>query len=174
MANTRVERHRTEDQRRSELRVEEIAVGNSTERVTTHLEEKVPMEVRRVVRETIVPVVTARHIDEYEDGKLVNSETEVVPDHALNLAKPTPAPITLEDIRKIVREAVGPGPESIPDEPVKLKRAEKKARLTARQVIENRMTSPRHKAYDMALWFVLAALVSGIVWFGWLKAYLGR
>lgn len=166
--SNRVERGKTDDNRRVETYIHEVPIGNGTERVTTIHEEKVPMEVRRVVRETIVPVVTSRRVEEYKDGEVVATEMEVVPDHALNLAPPSQG-LTAEDIRLAIRQAVaeltpaGPVP---PAEPKAMAPAPRV--MSARQMIEDRL-EPTAGWADYVLWVVLAVLAAGIVYLGFFR-----
>lgn len=117
MANRKVEIGKTEDARRTETYVEELVNGTTTERITTILEEKVPMEVKQVIKETIVPVRTTRKVCEYKDGQMVNEIVEVVPDTTIKpvAGKPT---INKEDLQAMIREAVQSAVGGLQPQPV--------------------------------------------------------
>jgi len=100
-----VQHSKTDDFRRVEMHVEESTQGPATERITVHKEEVVPMAVKKVVRETIVPVVTSRKVESYEDGKVVATEHDVVPDEALTL-KQYEARVSQDDITRAVEAAM--------------------------------------------------------------------
>lgn len=85
MAETKktVEISKTDDFRRVEVHTEEIVDGNVTQRIITTKNELIPMVVTKVQKETIMPVVTNRVVENYEEGKLVSTEEEVLAeDHA--------------------------------------------------------------------------------------------
>ncbi len=180
--NFRIERTRDNDYRRVETHVEEIVNGTTTERVITVMEEKVPMEVRRVVKETVVPVVTSRRIEEYKDGKVVNSAIEVVPEHALNLAPPKPVALTKEELRLALKEVVtemGVAPKEVPtpapkeEVPLKVTQPEEK-KLSAKKILKERVESEKETGIlDYVLWTILAALAAGVVYFSVIKGMIG-
>lgn len=81
-----VQKSNNNESRRMETHVEETSQGAATERVTTIKEEVVPMMVKKVVREKIVPVIASRIIESYDDnGKVVDTQHEVVQDEAIEL-----------------------------------------------------------------------------------------
>lgn len=103
--NKKVEISKTDDARRVEKHVEEFVNGGTTERVTTILEEKVPMETKRTIKETIVPVVTTRKICEYQNGQLVNEAVEMVQDTTIKSVGGK-ATITRDDLDSLIQKAV--------------------------------------------------------------------
>lgn len=107
MADTKITvvKSKTDDFRRVETHIEESVQGANTQRVTTVKEEVVPMAVQKVVRETVVPVVTSRQTDTYQDGKVIATEHEVVPDQALVLNGLEPA-MNSQDIAKAIEDAI--------------------------------------------------------------------
>lgn len=139
--------------RRTETHVEEKTEGATTSRITTFLEEKVPMEVRKVIKETIVPVITNRRIEEYENGVMVNSETEIVPEKATSLHQPV---LSKEDIRQAVQEV--------------LKGCNKKC--STRSLVEERVNGGWHLNMAYVLYAVLALEAAAIVYFVLLKGIL--
>jgi len=100
-----IQRNKTDDFRRVETHVAEVVNGTTTERVTTFKEEVVPMAVTKVVRETIVPVITNRQTDSYQDGKIVATDHEVVPGEALSLQQ-RQQQMTHDDVARIVNEVL--------------------------------------------------------------------
>lgn len=120
-----VQKSNNNESRRMETHVEEISQGASTERVTTIKEEVVPMMVKKVVREKIVPVIASRIIESYDDnGKVVDTQHEVVQDEAIELKLYERDEIvkTIEDtINRIQSQRLDdeyPHVEEEPDEPV--------------------------------------------------------
>lgn len=119
-----VQKSNSDDSRRMETHVEEVVLGATTERVTTVKEEHVPMTVKRVVREKIVPVVASRIIESYDDnGNIVDTQHEVVADEAAAL-KLVERDVTAQAIAKAVEDAIRrsrvdnniPHVEELPDE----------------------------------------------------------
>jgi len=178
-----VKKSKTDDFRRVEMHVEESVQGAATERVTTHKEEVIPMAVKKVVRETIVPVVTSRKVESYEDGKIIATEHEVVPDEALALSE-YESKVTQQDIAKVVDEVmqrnlaalkqqvvVAPSPshgeEEVDDTPVP---------RTARQQIVARNEQPKFVGFEidmsMVLYAVVAIEAAAIVYLTILKGWL--
>jgi hypothetical protein len=177
-----VQRSKTDDMRRVETHVEEAVQGAATERVTTVKEEVIPMAVKKVVRETIVPVVTSRKIESYEDGKVVRTEHEVVPDEALRLGE-YEAKVTHEDIARIVdetfrrnisalKQAPVPAPVASDEEEVAPKSVPKKAR----EVIQERNETGKFFGFEfdptLLLYSALALEAAAIVYLTVLKGWL--
>ncbi len=97
-----VQKSNNDEFHRIETYVEEIVQDATTERVTTVKEEVVPMMVKKVVREKIVPVVASRIIESYdESGNIVNTEHEVVQDEATVLKS-----YERDSIAKTVEDAI--------------------------------------------------------------------
>jgi hypothetical protein len=129
---TTVQKSSNDVLRRMETHVEELTQGAATERVTTVKEEVVPMTVKKVVREKIVPVVASRIIESYDDkGNVVDTQHEVVQDEAMVLKN-----YQCDELLKTIEDAVRRGQnqrlddeyphvEEEPDEPVTLKPAPK-------------------------------------------------
>lgn len=117
MANKKVEIGKTEDARRTEKYVEENVNGTTTERITTIMEEKVPMETKKVIKETIVPVMTQRKICEYKDGQMVNEVVEVVPDTTIKTVAGKPT-INKDDLQAMIKDAVMAAVAQIQPQPV--------------------------------------------------------
>lgn len=127
-----VQKSNNEEFRRMETHVEEISQGATTERVTTVKEEVVPMMVKKVVREKIVPVVASRIVESYdESGKVVDTQHEVVHDEAMvlkNYERDALAKTVEDAIRKAQNQRLDdeyPHVEEEPDEPVTLKQSKK-------------------------------------------------
>lgn len=170
MSPKKVERTRTDDFRRVETHTQEENKGNGTERVITVLEEKVPMEIRRVVRETVIPVVTSRRIEEYKDGAIINTEVEVVPDHALNLAPPKTS-FSKEDLRQIVQEALRERDKQEERErkpeprPEKEKKPRREPNESAKELITQHMEEQKNPWIDYVLYAIVAFLGAAILYF---------
>ena len=156
--NKTVQRSKTEDSRRIETHVQESAEGAATNRVTTIKEEIVPMAVTKVVRETIVPVVTSRQVDSYQDGKVVSTAHEVVPDEALQLSEYEER-ITKKDITKAVEDA--------------LKRNKIYASASIIPDTPSQPTKPAMEInYELLLYVALAIEAAAIVYVTVLKGWL--
>jgi hypothetical protein len=173
-------RSKTDDFRRVETHVEETAQGASTERVTTVREEVVPMEVKKVIKETVVPVVTSRRVDSYENGDVVVTEHEVVPDESLRLGKIQHGPLTYEDISRAVQEAVrkqmmevvAPAAKAAPKPPTKFL-------VVRNEAVEPDVPTPAPKpsfnlGFDPVyiLYTVNALILAGIVYLSVLKGWV--
>lgn len=174
MSPKKIERSRTDDFRRVETHIEEESKGTGTERIITVLEEKVPMEIRKVVRETVIPVVTSRRIEEYKDGAIINTEVEVVPDHALNLAPPKSS-FSKDDLKLIVQEALRErdkqerkekekSPERIPERKPEKEKRPKKETESPKEIIAQHMEE-KNPWVDYILYAIVAFLGAAILYF---------
>lgn len=187
MANRKVEIGKTEDSRRTEKYVEEQVTGNTTERITTIMEEKVPMETKKVIKETIVPVMTTRKICEYQNGQVVNEVVEVVPDTTIKTVAGKPT-INKEDLQAMIKEAVVAAVAGLQPQPVhnmspvfdapKIKDEPKKmapARTMLAEKYEEQPTGvvKSTNLVDYGLYTVLAALAAGLLYFVVLKPFMG-
>lgn len=77
------------DGRRAEVHVQEQAADGATERVTSHFEEVVPMEMKKRVSEKVIPVIVERTTEEF-NGSEVKKTVEKVSDGDLRLNAPQP------------------------------------------------------------------------------------
>jgi cobalamin biosynthesis Mg chelatase CobN len=175
----KVERGKSDDNRRTETRIEEVTTGSTTERITTVMEETVPMEIKKVVRETIMPVVTTRKIDQFQEGKVVQSDVEIVPDQQMNLIKSSQDPITKNDIYQIVKSVLSETNLTKKDvvklknsdarqQPEVFKSSNKSVRATLEQKF-NQDKSTSSSMMDYLLLMVLAVICGGIVYFMFIK-----
>ena len=91
--------------RRLETHVEESVQGDAKQRITTYKEEVIPMEVKKVVRETVLPVVTSRKTESYDRGTLVDTQHEFVPEQAMQLVENNLV-VTPDNLAAIVENAI--------------------------------------------------------------------
>lgn len=179
-----VQKSNSEDNRRVETHVEEVVQGAATERVTTVKEEVVPMAVKKVVREKIVPVVASRVIESYDDkGNVVNTQHEVVNDEDMALKN-----YEREAIVKAVEDAVRRGQatqrlddeyphvEEEPDEPVTLKPARVAGKKSAFKMMEERNEPKKGLTFEfdgnILLYMVIAIEAAAILYMTVLKGWL--
>jgi hypothetical protein len=177
-----VQKSNNDDFRRMETHVEEVVQGAATERVTTVKEEVIPMMVKKVVREKIVPVVASRIIESYdESGKVVDTQHEVVHDEAMALKGYERDAIakTVEDaIRRAQAQRLDdeyPHVEEEPDEPVTLKPS-RPAKKSAMKIIEERNEPKKGIEFEfdgsILLYSVIAIEAAVILYMTVLKGWL--
>ena len=99
----------TIDGRRAEIHVsEQEADGGILERVTTHFEEIIPLEIKRRVSEKVAPLVVERVTEEF-DGTNTTKTVERVADEVpmkLTALKPVQPCVSKEDIAEIVKSVI--------------------------------------------------------------------
>lgn len=177
-----VQKSSNDELRRMETHVEEVVQGATTERVTTIKEEVVPMMVKKVVREKIVPVVASRITESYDDkGNVVESQHEVVNDEAAALkgyerdaiAQSVEAAIRRAQYQRLDDEY--PHVEEEPDEPVTLKPV-KAARKSSLKVMEERNEPKKALEFEfdgsVLLYSVIAIEAAVILYMTVLKGWL--
>jgi hypothetical protein len=107
MDNKKIERA-TVDGRRAETHVQERVSDGATNRITTHYEEMVPLEMKKRVAEKIVPIVLERVTEQF-DGENVVKTIEKVADDYTRLTGLTPVQqscVTKEDVEEAVQKAL--------------------------------------------------------------------
>lgn len=181
-----VQKSNSDSDRRMETHVEEVVLGATTERVTTVKEEHVPMTVKRVVREKIVPVVASRIIESYDDnGNIVDTQHEVVADEAAAL-KLVERDVTAQTIAKAVEDAIRRSQnvqqmEELPEEEeeeevVTMRPAAKAAPKSALKMIQERNEPKKGIEFEFdgntLLYTVVAIEAALIVYLTVLKGWL--
>jgi uncharacterized membrane-anchored protein YjiN (DUF445 family) len=95
------------DGRRAEIHVQEQEANGVIQRVTTHFEEIVPLEIKKRISEKVAPLVMERITEEF-NGTTTTRTVERIADEPMKLTdlKPVQPCVSKEDVTEIVKSVI--------------------------------------------------------------------